>query len=143
MLIITAHLVAESAGTEYRQCQAALPQIARCIKPDTCITCPCTDQLALHAVVPAQGAAELAEHSFYEYQRLVQKEAEPELIIQLPNRGDETDGPEARNPEFESEDAEVHRDIDLVVTVAFAIQQPNCGLHFHGLYACTDNQVGL
>ncbi|KAL0042600.1 hypothetical protein WJX79_004833 [Trebouxia sp. C0005] len=91
--------------------------------------------------VPAQGAAELAEHSFYEYQRLVQKEAEPELIIQLPNRGDETDGPEARNPEFESEDAEVQRDIDLVVTVAFAIQQPNCGLHFHGLYACTDNQL--
>ncbi|DBA90183.1 TPA: hypothetical protein ACH3X1_003489 [Trebouxia sp. C0004] len=89
----------------------------------------------------AQGAADLAEHSFYEYQRLVQKEAEPELIIQLPNRGDETDGAEAKAPEFESEDAKVQRDIDLVVTVAFAIEQPNCGLHFHGLYACTDNQL--
>ncbi|KAL0049504.1 hypothetical protein WJX82_003747 [Trebouxia sp. C0006] len=91
--------------------------------------------------VPAQGAADLAEHSFYEYQRLVQKEAEPELIIQLPNRGDETDLAEARPPEFESEDAKVQRDVDLVVTVAFAIEQPNCGLHFQGLYACTDNQL--
>ncbi len=114
-----------------------------CIKLDTRITRPCTNQLALRAVVPAQGAADLAEHSFYEYQRFVQKEAEPELIIQLPNRGDETDGAEARPPEFESDDAKVQRDIDLVVTVAFAIEQPNCGLHFHGLYACTDNQVGL
>ena len=115
----------------------------RCIKPDTCFTCTRTNQLALLAIVPAQGAADLAEHSFYEYQRLVQKEAEPELIIQLPNRGDETDEAEAKPPEFESEDGKVQRDVDLVVTVAFAIEQPNCGLHFQGLYACTDNQVGL
>ena len=114
-----------------------------CIKPDARFTCTCTTQLPLRVVVPAQGAADLAEHSFYEYQRLVQKEAEPELIIQLPNRGDETDGAEARTPEFESEDAKVQRDVDLVVTVAFTIEQPNCGLQFQGLYACTDNQVGL
>ena len=131
---MAAHLVADFASAGHGQ--AASPHIPFA-------SCTCTNQLAVRAVVPAQAAADLAEHSFYEYQRLVQKEAEPELIIQLPNRGDETDGAEARPPEFESEDAKVQRDVDLVVTVAFAIEQPNCGLHFQGLYACTDNQVGL
>ena len=133
---MAAHLVADFASAGYGQCQAVSPHILFA-------SCTCTNQLAVRAVVPAQAAADLAEHSFYEYQRLVQKEAEPELIIQLPNRGDETDGAEARPPEFESEDAKVQRDVDLMVTVAFAIEQPNCGLHFQGLYACTDNQVGL
>ena len=33
------------------------------------------------------------------------------------------------------------KDIELSVTVAFAIEQPKCGLLFHGKYGCTNNQV--
>ena len=98
---------------------------------------------ALGVTVPVHGAAELAEHSFYEYQRLVQKEAEPELVIQLPNRLEDSDDPSMRPPVVESEDAGMQTHIELSVLVAFAIEQPKCGLQFHGLYACTDNQVAL
>lgn len=83
----------------------------------------------------------MAEHSFYEYQRLVQKEAEPELIIQLPNRGDDLEEADMRPPMIESEDASLQTPMNLVVTVAFAIAQPSCGLQFCDRYACTDNQV--
>ena len=85
------------------------------------------------------SANALAEHTFYEYQRLVQKEAEPELIIQLPNRlEDQVDFPP---PIIESEDARTQKDVEVSVTVAFAIEQPKCGLFFQGKYVCTDNQV--
>ena len=93
------------------------------------------------AAVPEQTAAEMAEHSFYEYQRLVQKEAEPELIIQLPNRGDDLEEADMRPPMIESEDASLQTPMNLVVTVAFAVAQPSCGLQFCDRYACTDNQV--
>lgn len=84
-------------------------------------------------------ASALAEHSFFEYQRLVQKEAEPELIIQLPNRPEEQE--DFRPPLIESEDASTQKDIEISVTVAFAIEQPKCGLFFRGKYGYTDNQV--
>ena len=87
-----------------------------------------------------ETAGGLAEHSFFEYQRLVQKEAEPELIIQLPNRLE--DHEDFKAPMIESEDASTHKDIEISVTVAVAIEQPKCGLFFHGKYGCTDNQVG-
>lgn len=88
-------------------------------------------------------AAALAEHSLYEYQRLVQKEAEPELIIQLPNRLEDQEEQEGfPAPAIVSEDASTHKDVDISVTVAFAMEQPKCGLSFHGKYACTDSQVG-
>lgn len=83
----------------------------------------------------------MAEHSFYEYQRLVQKEAEPELIIQLANRGDDLEEADMRPPMIESEDASLQTPMNLVVTVAFAVAQPGCGLQFCDRYACTDSQV--
>ena len=83
----------------------------------------------------------MAEHSFFEYQRLVQKEAEPELIIQLTNRPEELE--DFRPPLIESEDASTQKDIEISVTVAFAIEQPRCGMFFHGKYGCTDNQVSI
>lgn len=88
-----------------------------------------------------ETASALAEHSFFEYQRLVQKEAEPELIIQLTNRPEELE--DFRPPLIESEDASTQKDIEISVTVAFAIEQPKCGLFFHGKYGCTDNQVNI
>ena len=83
----------------------------------------------------------MAEHSFFEYQRLVQNEAEPELIIQLTNRLEEQEQEDCRMPLIESEDASTQKDIEISVTVAFAIEQSKCGLLFHGKYGCTDNQV--
>ena len=112
----------------------------------------CAPELVLTDVVPAavnrqyvamsaQTAAGLAEHTLYEYESLIQKEAEPELIIHLPNRLEDPEEIEILAPLAESEDASMQTHIELSVTVAFAIRQPNCGLHFHGVYACTDNQV--
>ena len=112
----------------------------------------CALELVLTDVVPAavnrqyvamsaQTAAGLAEHTLYEYESLIQKEAEPELIIHLPNRLEDPEEIEILAPLAESEDASMQTHIELSVTVAFAIQQPNCGLQFHGVYACTDNQV--
>lgn len=95
--------------------------------------------ILLYAELPDSATA-LAEHTFFEYQRLVQKEAEPELIIQLPNRLE--DHEDLKAPTIESEDASTHKDIEISVTVAFAIEQPKCGMFFHGKYGCTDNQVG-
>ena len=88
-----------------------------------------------------ETATALAEHSFFEYQRLVQKEAEPELIIQLTNRPEELE--DFRPPLIESEDASTQKDIEVSVTVAFAIERPRCGMFFHGKYGCTDNQVSI
>lgn len=112
----------------------------------------CALELVLTDVVPAavnrqyvamsaQTAAGLAEHTLYEYESIIQKEAEPELIIHLPNRLEDPEEIEILAPLAESEDASMQTHIELSVTVAFAIQQPNCGLQFHGVYACTDNQV--
>lgn len=95
--------------------------------------------LLWYAELPDTASA-LAEHTFFEYQRLVQKEAEPELIIQLPNRAEDLE--DCKAPLIEPEDASTLKDIEISVTVAFAIEQPNCGLFFHGKYGCTDNQVG-
>lgn len=82
----------------------------------------------------------MAEHTFFEYQRLVQKEAEPELIIQLPDR---IEGNTALNTEqpMENVDAKEQAPAKVDVTVAFALQQPACGIHFNGHYAFTDAQV--
>ena len=94
---------------------------------------------AVFTVTPT-SEPEVAEHTFYEYQRLVQKEAEPELVIQLPER---VEGNTGRNPEqsLESVDAKEQAPAEVAVTVAFALQTPTCGLHFSGQYAYTDAQV--
>lgn len=88
----------------------------------------------------AGSGPDVAEHTFYEYQRLVQKEAEPELIIQLPDR---VEGNTGENPEqrLESVDAKEQAPAEVAVTVAFALQKPTCGIHFSGQYAFTDAQV--
>lgn len=86
------------------------------------------------------SGTQLAEQTFYEYQRLVQKEAEPELIIQLPDRILGDIGVNVEHP-MESEDAKEQAPAEVAVTVAFALQQPECGVHFHGQYAYTDAQV--
>ena len=83
----------------------------------------------------------MADYSFYEYQRLVQKEAEPDLIVHLPDRSDDAAQANVPQPEVESEDATMQAHVELAVTVAFEIHQPKCGLRFHGAYAYTDNQV--
>ena len=83
----------------------------------------------------------MADYSFYEYQRLVQKEAEPDLIVHLPDRSDDTAQANVPQPEMESEDATMQAHVELAVTVAFEVHQPKCGLRFHGAYAYTDNQV--
>lgn len=88
----------------------------------------------------ATSASEMAEHTFYEYQRLLQKEAEPELIIQLPDRIVGNTGEAAGQP-MDSVDAKEQAKAEIAVTVAFALQQPTCGIHFHGQYAFTDAQV--
>lgn len=112
------------------------PTLAQCFSvPSLCLVLI----LLWYAELPDTASA-LAEHTFFEYQRLVQKEAEPELIIQLPNRLEDPE--DFKAPMIESEDASTHKDIEISVTVAFAIEQPKCGLFFHGKYGCTDNQVG-
>ena len=84
----------------------------------------------------------MAEYSFFEYQRLVQKEAEPDLVIHLPNRSeDPEDQANMQPPDVESEDATMQAHVELSITVAFEIQKPKCGLHFSGAFAYTDNQV--
>lgn len=104
-----------------------------------CQTPVVSNKACLYFADLPETASALAEHSFFEYQRLVQKEAEPELIIQLPNRPEEQE--DFRPPLIESEDASTQKDIEISVTVAFAIEQPKCGLFFRGKYGYTDNQV--
>ena len=87
---------------------------------------------------PRPPAARLAEHTFLQYQRLLQREvSEPELVIQLPNvLGD------YGTMLSESADVAGVEFMELKVIIAFEALRPRCGMHFCGDWALSDNEVG-
>ena len=103
----------------------------------TKLLCP-ADYAPAVAMDPRPPAARLAEHTFLQYQRLLQREvSEPELVIQLPNvLGD------YGTMLSESADVAGVEFMELKVIIAFEALRPRCGMHFCGDWALSDNEVG-
>ena len=75
------------------------------------------------------AAAKVAEYTMHEYERLLQREEEPELTITLPKTagvGDMTDPLR-----------------DATLRIEYSTQASTSGMHFCGDYAFTDNEVGF
>ena len=111
-------------------------------------------------------AALVADHTFFQYERTLQREYNPELSISLPalqNAGspaaftaqppsaasEEPPAPSASAqpaaaPAAAAEQASegVGELRTVTVKVAYELQQPATGLHFSGSYVHTGNQVG-
>lgn len=112
----------------------------QCNTPSCVVTqllCP-ADYAPATAMDSRPPAARLAEHTFLQYQRLLQREvSEPELVIQLPNvLGD------YGTMLSESADVAGVEFMELKVIIAFEALRPRCGMHFCGDWALSDNEVG-
>ena len=91
-------------------------------------------QDSVFAVGPDALAAELAEESFYQYERILQQEAQPSLFVELPRTQEDME----INPALAAA-LGAFREVKL--SIKYRARQPACGLRFSGHYAFTDMQV--
>ncbi|KAK9806814.1 hypothetical protein WJX72_003626 [[Myrmecia] bisecta] len=84
-----------------------------------------------------QAAANVADHTYFQYEGMLQKEAEPELVIQLPASMQSAHSAATQGGLLILGGAQR----ELLVRIQYDVAQPQSGMHFAGEYAHTDNQV--
>ncbi|KAK9854442.1 hypothetical protein WJX84_004440 [Apatococcus fuscideae] len=79
-------------------------------------------------------ASELAEESYYQYERILQQEAQASLFVELPRTQEDMD----INPALA---AALGASREVTLSIKYRTRQPACGLRFSGPYAFTDMQL--
>ena len=82
--------------------------------------------------------AAVGEAAYYQYERALQREREPELVVSLPAAAAEAGAAEGQQPRGASG---AGGQAALRVRVEYEAADPACGLHFFGRFAATANQV--
>ena len=90
------------------------------------------EQSAAHGLAP-----ELAEYSYCQYGRLLNQEAQPNLLVEPPASADGMDI--GSNPALAASVGAMGFETKL--SIKYRVKQPRSGLIFHGRYAFTDMQV--